>query len=404
MTSKDLLARVTTAYAESKDGRLDNTTLYNAVADERSLESKVPIGKSGQRHNLQKRAIRWQQQTLRQLGILERVDRGVWQIKEQIGEHLHRALASVKLIAYSTNLGMAIWAQNSSIFPTLDEPIALCITSPPYPLAKGRAYGNPTAAEYNDFITLALEPIVRNLLPGGSIILNVSNDIFEPQSPARSLYVERMVIALHDRLGLALMDRMPWVNLAKPPGPTQWASVHRYHMNSAHEIILWFTNDPMRIRSDNRRILEPHTETQVKLMRSGGERRAASYGDGAYTLRPESFSRITEGRIPKNVFMRGASCADTLATRRFAAEYGLPTHGAVFPTALPELFIKFLTQPDDLVVDVFGGTNKTGLAAERLGRRWLVTEAIVEYLAQSTGRFHQADGFELHPLLDRFAA
>jgi site-specific DNA-methyltransferase (cytosine-N4-specific) len=137
-------------------------------------------------------------------------------------------------------------------------------------------------SQWVDFITEALEPIVKNLVPGGSVVLNISNDIFEPKRPSRSLYVERMVIALHDRLGLSLMDRWPWVNLSKPPSPTHWACVNRQQLCSGWEPVFWFTNDPERVRSDNRRVLQPHTEKHQQLMSQGGDSRVASYGDGAY--------------------------------------------------------------------------------------------------------------------------
>jgi hypothetical protein len=47
---------------------------------------------------------------------------------------------------------------------------------------------------------------------------------------------------------------------------------------------------------------------------------------------------------------------------------------------LPEFFIKFLTEPGDLVVDPFAGSNVTGEVAERLERHWLAFEIVEEYL------------------------
>ena len=71
--------------------------------------------------------------------------------------------------------------------------------------------------------------------------LSLSNDIFEQGSPARSLYLERLTIALEDRLGLRLMDRLIWKS-NKPPGPYQWASKERMQLNTAYEPVLWFSN------------------------------------------------------------------------------------------------------------------------------------------------------------------
>lgn len=237
------------------------------------------------------------------------------------------------------------------------------------------------------------------LVPGGSIVLNIGNDVFLERSPARSMYAERLLLALHDRLGLHLMDRVPWVNYSKPPGPTWWACVNRVQLASAHELVYWLTNDPARVRSDNRRVLEAHSERHRELIAAGGERRTASYGDGAYRLRPGDFGSPTAGRIPRNVIERGHVCADTLRYRKHAAERGLPLHGAMYPTDIPDFFVRFLTEPGDLGVDPFGGTARTGLAAERLGRRWLVVEWMLQYLQGAAGLFRDSTGFELHPEL-----
>lgn len=401
----DLFAHVTTAYADAR-GTLDNATLYRTVAercgiDGNELQARVPIGTSGTLHNPVTRRIRWMQQTLKRLGVIEHVEgqRGVWRLAEQVGKDLHRATAGVRLVAFHTGLGMAIWSRHEDVFPRLGEPITLCVSSPPYPLRRARAYGNPSAADYVDFLCTALSPIVHDLVPGGSIVLNLTNDSFEAGSPARSLYLERLTLALHERLGLFLMDRIPWVNLSKPPGPTWWACVHRVQLTSAYEPVLWFTNDPLRVRSDNRRVLEAHTERHRALMHRGGAGREATYGDGAYQLRTGSYGKVTAGKIPRNVLHRGHVCSDTATYRSHVASLQLPSHGAMQPTAIPDFFIRLLSEPDELVVDPFGGTTKTGLAAERLGRRWIVTEWVLQYLRGAAEMYRAFPAFHLHPAL-----
>lgn len=402
----ELFSHVAAAYADAA-GALSNAALYDEVAQRAGISSedlrtRVPIGATAALRSPVTRKIRWMQQSLKQLKMIERVEgeRGIWRLTERAGKDLDRAAEGVKLIAFHTELGMAIWSRHQNVFPLLDEPIHLCISSPPYPLRQARAYGNPDEVQYVDFICEALDPVVRNLAPGGSVVLNISNDIFTHKSPARSLYIERLTLALHDRLGLALMDRIPWVNYSKPPGPTYWACVNRVQLTTAYEPVLWFTNDPLKVRSDNRRVLEAHTERHRKLMHAGGAGRTAEYGDGAYQIRPNSFGRITAGKIPRNVFERGHACRDTAAYRQHAKELGLPPHGAMQPTSLPDFFIRLLTEPGDLVADLFGGTTKTGLTAERLGRRWIVTEWILQYLRSAAEMYRDRPGFQMHAALD----
>ncbi len=57
------------------------------------------------------------------------------------------------------------------------------------------------------------------------------------------------------------------------------------------------------------------------------------------------------------------------------------------PMKLAEFFIKFLTEPGDLVLDPFAGSNTTGAAAERLQRRWIAVEPEVDYVLGSWGQF-----------------
>jgi site-specific DNA-methyltransferase (cytosine-N4-specific) len=64
-------------------------------------------------------------------------------------------------------------------------------------------------------------------------------------------------------------------------------------------------------------------------------------------------------------------------------------HPARFPQALPEFFINFLTDPGDLVLDPFGGSNVTGAAAEALGRQWISVELDPKYVEASQFRFER---------------
>jgi site-specific DNA-methyltransferase (cytosine-N4-specific) len=58
-----------------------------------------------------------------------------------------------------------------------------------------------------------------------------------------------------------------------------------------------------------------------------------------------------------------------------------------FPYALPEFFIKLLTDEGDIVLDPFAGSNTTGAVSEKLGMRWISIELLEEYLLASKFRF-----------------
>lgn len=402
----DLLSEVLHAYSAERNGRVSNGELYEQVASRAGIDptefaKKTPVGDAQQPHSLLARKVRWHQQTLKHAGILERIDgeRGVWQLTQPAGKDLNRIGPNVAVVGFSTDLGVAILGACDTVFSAIDSHITLCCCSPPYPLAKARSYGNPSESVYVDWICQQLEPIVKNLVRGGSIALNISNDVFLPGMPARSLYRERLILALHDRLGLFKMDEFPWHNPSKPPGPVRYASIDRTQLNVAWEPVYWLTNDPRAVRSDNRRVLREHTERHLRLMQNGGEQRDQVFSDGAYRVHPGRFGNQTDGKIPRNVLTFGHSCSDQRAYKRAARAAGLPAHGAPMPLALASFLIEFLSEPGDLIVDPFGGSFTTAKAAERLGRRWLSSECMLEYVLGGATRFYDARGFHQNLLL-----
>lgn len=402
----DLFAQVTALYAGAPNGTMTNEALYDRLAQRLGVPSdvvvaKTPVGRSGQKHSLWKRRVRFAQLSLRHWGILEKKgnEKGVWSLTAEAGRGLDRPGCGVSLVAFSTKLGMCIWGSNLDVIQGLDEPIHLYVSSPPFPLAKQRAYHNVPAKEWVEWIVRSIEPVAKRLASGGSICIQVSPDIFETGSPARSLYREKMVIAFKEELSLDLLDTVIWANPSKPPAPVQWASKARIQLNVGYEVVYVFTNNALCSFADNRRVLQPHSDRHKALMAAGGERRTTSYGDGAYRLRDGSYGQVTEGKIPRNVLTLGHSCADTRAARRHALELGLPAHGAMMPTALPDFLIRWLSRPGDLVLDSFSGSGKTGLAAERNGRRWLLMEQILQYARVSAEAFRPFPEFFLNPLL-----
>lgn len=387
-----------------KDNSLSksNNELYDFVASklrltEAEINKMEKIGRNKKLRNVFHRRVRWVQQTLKVNGFIENVSRGQWELTKEKKVELHIISSGNKMIAMSTNLGLAIWGCSEDIFQdTIKGKIELCLTSPPYPIRIARAYGKIDVKEYSEFICRMLKPIVDRLEKGGNIALNVSNDIFEESSPARSTYLERLTIAIEDELGLSLMDRLVWKS-NKMPGPVLYASKTRQQLNKTFEPVLWFTNDPLNCISDNRRVLVPHTEAHKKFMHSGGSKSNAEYGDGAYRRREGAYSSVTEGKIPRNVLEFSNYCKTGREANKLAKEIGIPPHAAKMPYSLAEFLVKFMSRPGGLVVDLFGGTLTTGEAAENNDREWVVVERVWEYIRQSFVRFKGVDDLYINP-------
>jgi DNA modification methylase len=110
------------------------------------------------------------------------------------------------------------------------------------------------------------------------------------------------------------------------------------------------------------------------------------------TVRPSghaikgSFASNQGGSIPPNLIQCGNNESNS-AYIRGSKENNLPIHPARYPAELPRFFIKFLTEPGDLVFDPFAGSNTTGAVAENLRRKWMSVEIRSDYATNSELRF-----------------
>src|SRR5690554_6177494 len=307
MKQMNLLSVVQDIYESSLDDPISNTTLYrkvknNVQLEEKSLDVVHRIGKAKQPRNILHRKVRWAQQTLKLKGFLERVERGHWAVSGSRKTVLHAMEKSNSMIAMSSRLGVAIWGDAEKVFDeNVHEEIHLCVTSPPYPIRVHRAYGGIHASEYSEFICKIIEPIVKRLVKGGNIVLNISNDIFEEKSPARSLYAQYLMIDLSEKLDMHYMDNLIWVS-NKSPGPVLYASKTRQQLHYSYEHLLWFTNDPIHCIADNSRVRHLF-ETKKKhqaFVQNGGQLSACiKSGDGAHKKHINGYKEIN-GKIPGN--------------------------------------------------------------------------------------------------------
>ena len=99
------------------------------------------------------------------------------------------------------------------------------------------------------------------------------------------------------------------------------------------------------------------------------------------------------GSIPQNVFPYGNSYVDPYLG--YCEKKKLKKHPARFGPFIPEFFIKFLTDEEDLVVDPFAGSCTTGSVAEQLGREWLCIDSEIDYVKGGVGRFLPEYSFKI---------
>jgi site-specific DNA-methyltransferase (cytosine-N4-specific) len=365
-------------------GAADTATLRERVADGLGIDDDVrkrrgTIG--GQDHNLLAHRIRWAQQHARLAGLVERADRR-WSLSARGREHLTRSVPGRPVTVFFTENGCAVWGLAEEAASLIDPgSVRLLLSSPPYPLNTRKRYGNETAQEYVDWLCRIVERLMPVMAADGSLVVNLG-DVWTRNSPTVSLYQERTMTALQDRLGLHLCQRFVWHNPSSLPVPTNYVGIERIRVKNACET-LWWLSASERPYADNRAILEPYSERMLGLIRKGGEGRAKKPSGHAH--REGSFSVDNGGSIPPNVIRlpNSSDHAYTAACR----EAGLRPHPARMPQELASRMIRFLTRPDELVLDPFGGSGTTAAAAEASGRRWITTEMHREYVEGARLRF-----------------
>ena len=292
---------------------------------------------------------------------------------------------------YETSAGAAYLGDSRELLKALpDGSVNLAFTSPPYALHFKKAYGNVSKADYVEwFLTFARE-IHRVLTDDGSFVLNIGGS-WNPGEPTRSLYHFKLMIALVEELGFYLAQECYWYNPAKMPVPAEWVTVRRVRIKDSVEHVWWLSKSPFP-KADNRKVLRPYSADMYRLAKKGVKATVRPSGHNITS----SFDKIAAGgSIPSNVLddqianemlIAGNNSANDTYTMR-CKEAGIKIHPARFPAALPEFFVKLLTDEGDLVIDPFAGSNTAGEVAERLGRRWVGMELLEEYLEASKFRF-----------------
>jgi DNA modification methylase len=288
-------------------------------------------------------------------------------------------------MAYSTALGSA-WVGESRAWlrdHVADDSVDLVMTSPPFALANPKEYGNHSQETYVRWISVFADEVHRVLKPSGSFVLDLGS-AWVPGSPTKSLYQFEVLLALcrRPRNQFHLAQDFYWFNTAKLPSPAQWVTIERIRAKDAVNYVWWFGKTD-RPKADNTKVLTEYTPAMKKLLATGEYnrgRRPSGHDIG------EGFLADRGGAIPPNL-LAFSNSGDDPKYVAYCKDRDIKIHPARFPRALPEFFIRLLTDEGDLVVDPFAGSNTTGAVAEAMNRRWLACDQERSYVEGSEGRF-----------------
>jgi len=258
-----------------------------------------------------------------------------------------------------TELGALVVADCLDVLRELpDNSVDLVVTSPPY---DGQPkYGNGERYErdwYEGFFLKVTGEVLRVLRPHGSFVLNYRS---RRHGGERGTLQYEIVFWLRDQ-GFLFCEDFVWGKPSPPPG-----RFNRF-LKDAVEYCFHFAKSPRwqfypdqclaparwDRRDVERRRRLPHNHVRVNEPSGQGRKRVQA---GPDLVRPSTLLHLEPEFGPNPAH-----------------------HPARFPIALPSFFIGLMTQPGQLVFDPFAGTGTTGLAAEQLGRQWLLVELDARY-------------------------
>lgn len=288
--------------------------------------------------------------------------------------------------AYSTPFGRAFVGDSRELLRALpDDSVHLVITSPPFALQRKKAYGNLDQSEYIDWLLEFGQLVHEKLRPDGSFVLDLGG-AYQKGIPVRSLYNFRVLIRLCDEVGFHLAEEFFWHNPSKLPSPIEWVNKRKIRAKDSVNTIWWLSKTEWP-KADVGKVRVPYSARMKKLLEDPEKFYTPAQRPSGHDI-SAGFGKDNGGAIPSNLLQ--ISNSGSLGQYEAACKtVGLKRHPARFPTKLPKFFIEFLTEPGDLIVDIFAGSNTTGEVAEALGRRWLAFEELLDYVAASAFRFAQ---------------
>ena len=286
--------------------------------------------------------------------------------------------------AYKTVYGSSFCGDSLELLKQVpDSSVNLIMTSPPFVLQRQKEYGNMKQEEYLEWMVSYGRVIKEKLREDGSFVIDLGG-AYQKGAPSRSLYNFRLLLRFVDELGFHLAEDFYWFNPSKLPSPIEWVNKRKMRAKDAVNTVWWLSKTAWP-KADITKVLAPYSDRMKKLISDPAsfytpKKRPSGHDIGA------SFSSDNGGSLPSNLL----NIPNTESNGQYMAACKLvnaSAHPARFPTKLPSFFVDMLTDQNDLVIDIFAGSNTTGQVAEASHRRWMSFELDSRYVAASAFRF-----------------
>jgi DNA modification methylase len=238
-----------------------------------------------------------------------------------------------------------------------DGKFDLIVTSPPYADRRTKTYGGVRPENYVEWFLPRAAEFLRVLKPTGSFVLNIKE---KAEKGERHVFVLELILALRKQ-GWLWTEEYIWHKRNCYPG--KWPNRFR----DAWERCLHFTRN-RKFKMNQQAVMVPMGEWADTRLKSLGRNDLVRF---------DSQVRSGFGKNIANWLKRDKAYPTNVL--HMATECGNRNHSAAFPRALPEWFIKLLTDEGDWVLDPFAGSGTTLQAALSLARNSVGIDTRAEY-------------------------
>jgi DNA modification methylase len=228
----------------------------------------------------------------------------------------------------------------------------LIVTSPPYADARKKHYDSILPEEFAEWFTSFHRSFYDILKPDGSLVINIKDKVIDG---TRHRYIWNTIEKLQD-LGWYAIDDYIWYKPNPMPGywPTRLRDGWEYCFHLAKSKKPYMNQKAVKIPTGDWAIPRLAKLNGKSLLRHNSENNSG-------------FGRDLTRWVGKKEVLPSNILNIPLVGKNFG-------HPAVFPVALPAFFIKLLSPENGLVLDPFGGSGTTAIAALQLKRDSIIID------------------------------
>jgi len=238
--------------------------------------------------------------------------------------------------------------------------VDLIVTSPPYADARRNHYDSIHPDRFKEWFLTFHQPFYDALKPEGSLVINIKDKVVDG---VRHRYVWHTIEALCQKGWFAIDDYI-WRKPNPMPGfwPTRLRDGWEYCFHLSKSKRPYINQDAIRV---------PVGDWVTSRLAKLGENDLSRHNSANKSGFGRDLSRWVGKQtvLPPNVILPAET--NVFSAALVGKNKG---HPAVFPVDLPAFFIKMLSPAGVLVIDPFGGSGTTGIAALSLSRHCVLID------------------------------